>query len=1065
MNQPQRNIRSLALALGFTAANAFGFTFTSNTTLGAGDPTYDGQPIVVSNCTLTVDGVHSFASMLLADSAVLTHSPAPAGETNNRLDLAITGELTIDATSRVDVNAKGYGSGAGPGAGTNAYDNASGGGYGGPGGNAYGGNVGGVSYGDLLAPTGWGSGGGNMGNGTSPGGAGGGWVRLSVGGVLTVAGQLSANGEGTYDSGGAGGSVYVSAGTLAGSGSITANGGSAGYAQSGGGGGGRIALYYGSSTFSGGLTALGGLSAAANSGGAGTLYTKVNSQSSGDLLLDNSGRTNAMETPLTTPVAYRLTLTNATACVTEPLTLSSLRVSANGLLTHLPAQLPGLDLTVAGDVTIDAGGAISADRKGYGPVAGPGAGTNDYAYASGGGHGGLGGDGYYQPGGGSYGALLAPATWGSGGGNMPTCGAQCSGGAGGGLVRLSVGGVLTVAGQLSANGASVWAGGGAGGSIHVSAGTLAGNGSITANGGSAGYVLSGGGGGGRIALYYGSSTFSGGLTALGGFSTSANSGAAGTLYTRANSQSVGELLVDNSGRTNAVETPLTTPVAYRLTLTNATAFATEPLTLTGLRVSANGLLTHPFQGPRLQVLVRGNAVVAGGGAMAADARGYPSQTGPGKGLWQGGYYGQRAGAGHGGQGGGCWSGPGGVTYDSETEPVELGSGGGGGTRPNRGGGAIQLTVEGMLTIDGRVSVNADVVTGGYDGGGAGGSVWLQSSRLNGAGTITANGQVAGYPGSGSGGGGRIAIYTGMNEFAGTVAAIGGQGGLQYGGNGSLHYGPNVPPGLVSWWRGEGDASDTMGVHPGTAQGGLSYAAGQVGQAFVLNGQDAAVALGNWFNLQEFTLSLWVKPNASQMQYADLLDNVHSDNRSWAIQYDSAPEATRGFWHWGTSVPSGGGSISFALTNRTWQHWVVTLGSDRVQRLYLNGTLAGSTTNTAPIPYDGTQYFNLGKHQLYGRYFNGLVDELMCFNRPLSPDEVASLYFTQGGPLQLTIQSTAGGVLLSWPASATRFGLVSRTDLTTGMWESVTNAPSLNGDRKEVVLPADTPVQRFFRLAQ
>jgi hypothetical protein len=44
-------------------------------------------------------------------------------------------------------------------------------------------------------------------------------------------------------------------------------------------------------------------------------------------------------------------------------------------------------------------------------------------------------------------------------------------------------------------------------------------------------------------------------------------------------------------------------------------------------------------------------------------------------------------------------------------------------------------------------------------------------------------------------------------------------------------------------------------------------------------------------------------------------------------------------------------------------------------------------------------------------------------------------------------------------------LVSRTNLTAGTWESVTNAPSLNGDRKEVLLPANTPAQRFFRLAQ
>src|ERR1035438_3376705 len=83
MNQPQRTIQSLAFVLGFTAVSAFGFTFTSNTTIGAGDLTYEGQDIVVSNCTLTVNGPHNFASLVLTDSAVLTHSASPNGEAAN----------------------------------------------------------------------------------------------------------------------------------------------------------------------------------------------------------------------------------------------------------------------------------------------------------------------------------------------------------------------------------------------------------------------------------------------------------------------------------------------------------------------------------------------------------------------------------------------------------------------------------------------------------------------------------------------------------------------------------------------------------------------------------------------------------------------------------------------------------------------------------------------------------------------------------------------------------------------------------------------------------------------
>ncbi len=44
--------------------------------------------------------------------------------------------------------------------------------------------------------------------------------------------------------GGAGGSVYVTAGTLTGAGAFVANGAASGNANAGGGGGGRIAVYY-----------------------------------------------------------------------------------------------------------------------------------------------------------------------------------------------------------------------------------------------------------------------------------------------------------------------------------------------------------------------------------------------------------------------------------------------------------------------------------------------------------------------------------------------------------------------------------------------------------------------------------------------------------------------------------------------------------------------------------------------------------------------------------------------------------------------------------------------------
>ena len=53
-------------------------TFTTPVTISESDTTYDGQDIVVNGATLTVNGAHRFASLLLTTGTVLTHSPCTA---------------------------------------------------------------------------------------------------------------------------------------------------------------------------------------------------------------------------------------------------------------------------------------------------------------------------------------------------------------------------------------------------------------------------------------------------------------------------------------------------------------------------------------------------------------------------------------------------------------------------------------------------------------------------------------------------------------------------------------------------------------------------------------------------------------------------------------------------------------------------------------------------------------------------------------------------------------------------------------------------------------------------
>jgi len=101
---------------------------------------------------------------------------------------------------------------------------------------------------------------------------------LDVGESMTLRGKVTANGHASSlvfagCAGGAGGAIYISAHTLDGSGSITADGGDGNVYFVRGGGGGPISLYYTTTTFTGKISARGGVSNGSD-GGAGTIYTK-----------------------------------------------------------------------------------------------------------------------------------------------------------------------------------------------------------------------------------------------------------------------------------------------------------------------------------------------------------------------------------------------------------------------------------------------------------------------------------------------------------------------------------------------------------------------------------------------------------------------------------------------------------------------------------------------------------------------------------------------------------------------------------------------------------------------
>ena len=266
---------------GIIADNGGTFDLVS----GGGNLTIPATSRLLGNTTRTFTG--------LTVNGTLTHSNNFTTE-QYKLNYTINGDSTVNSGGAIDVSSRGYQISEGPGQGvdgTSFY--GSGGSYGGQGGFSTYARAIGNEYGSITQPNDLGSGGGYNGNAS---GSGGGSLKLTVSGTLTVSGNIYAKGGSfttSYGCGaGSGGSIWLATGTLAGSGIISVSGGNAyinGTSEgSGGGGGGRSAIYYTTDTSSITYQAYGGTGF--NFAGAGTIYKKASSATYGDLLIDNNNQ-------------------------------------------------------------------------------------------------------------------------------------------------------------------------------------------------------------------------------------------------------------------------------------------------------------------------------------------------------------------------------------------------------------------------------------------------------------------------------------------------------------------------------------------------------------------------------------------------------------------------------------------------------------------------------------------------------------------------------------------------------------------------------------------------------
>ncbi|MCC7407375.1 MAG: LEPR-XLL domain-containing protein, partial [Phycisphaeraceae bacterium] len=342
-----------------------------------GDTVFEADRLVIRGGGVVAAPEHQIEvhvnSLSLEGGAVLTHRYTTTAESFS-LVVSVTGQLAIDADSRIDVSNRGYLLGYTQG---NTTDGAAlrkaGGTYGG-----YGSSNDGATnavYGDYHDPDGLGSGGGNI---WGQGGSGGGLIRITAGSAA-VHGQILANGGGGWyygRTGGSGGGIRLDVGTLTGTGKISASGGN-GYGDGGAGGGGRVAVYYTTLEMAASqLWAIGGRDSDAGAAAVGTVYLQ-DATGHGELRLDGQNVTSGAWTPLGLPGEESFTaddlVLRGTGVVAAPehqmpLTLSNLSVLDAAVLTHrvtTTADTFSLQITLAGLLTVDATSRIDVSNRGY----------------------------------------------------------------------------------------------------------------------------------------------------------------------------------------------------------------------------------------------------------------------------------------------------------------------------------------------------------------------------------------------------------------------------------------------------------------------------------------------------------------------------------------------------------------------------------------------------------------------------------------------------------------------------------------------------------------------------
>jgi len=207
--------------------------------------------------------------------------------------------------------------------------------------------------------------------------------------------------------------------------------------------------------------------------------------------------------------------------------------------------------------------------------------------------------------------------------------------------------------------------------------------------------------------------------------------------------------------------------------------------------------------------------------------------------------------------------------------------------------------------------------------------------------------------------------------------------------------------LVSWWPGDGDATDTWDANHGTLQNGATFGVGKVGEAFSFDGVDDYVDVGDdLLSSTTGTIEAWIKLTSTSGSF-DVFGIGKSQNNYFTVDVQGGGRLTHfvktgGIVRWKYMVAS-----QDAFLPEQWYHIALTHDGTK-PRMYINGVETAQTLVEGSSSYDsyyiddlGTGnncFIGAGQQAAVINFYHGLIDEVGIYDRALTTAEIQDIFY-------------------------------------------------------------------------